>query len=63
MSNSDNKDLAEFFRQSRIQTPPIIMTKEHFEEILEVIDIRPRPSPALILAMDRARRMRESAQK
>jgi hypothetical protein len=61
--SSKNSDLADFFRKSRIQAPKILINEKLFEEILESVNTPLQPTPALILALDRARRIRESAQK
>lgn len=61
--SSENKDLAEFFRKSVIPTPRIIMTERDFNEVLEAVKNPPAPNPALILAMDKGRRLRESMKK
>jgi hypothetical protein len=63
MSESETKKLVRFFQAAIRGNPPIKVNEDEYKALCELIDIRPRPSPARILAMDRGRRLRESMQK
>jgi hypothetical protein len=59
----EREKLAETFRVGLKSNPPIKVTQKEFDALQAKIDIRPRPSPALILAMERGRKLRESLKK
>jgi hypothetical protein len=63
MSESATKKLVRFFQAGIRGNPPIKVNEDEYKALCEMIDIRPRPSPALILAMDRCRKLRESMKK
>jgi hypothetical protein len=63
MSESATKKLVRFFQAGIRGNPPIKVNEDEYKALCEMIDIRPRPSPALILAMDRGRKLRESMKK
>jgi uncharacterized protein (DUF1778 family) len=55
MSES-TKELLDLFNKEKIQRDAIFMTEGCFNELLEVIEKPPEPSPALRLAIEKARR-------
>jgi hypothetical protein len=63
MSESRTKKLTRFFQAGMRGNPPIKVSAEEYKALCELIENPPKPSPALLLAMDRARRKRESAPK
>lgn len=60
----DASNLAEFFDKSVIRQPVIYVSEKDYDEFLTLIENPPKPNPALILAMERARRkIKEREQK
>jgi hypothetical protein len=57
---TENEKLAECFRVGLKSNPPIRVTQKDYDALQAMIDIRPRPSPALVLAMERGRKLREA---
>ena len=60
MTDPEIKELAEEFREGIKNNPPIKLNAADYAAFCDRIENPPPPSPALILAMDRARRMREA---
>ena len=59
----EREKLAEAFRVGLKSNPPIKVSQKEFDALQAMIDIRPRPSPALIMAMERGRKLQESMKK
>jgi hypothetical protein len=59
----EKEKLAEALRVGLKSNPPIKVSQKEFDVLRAMIDIPSRPSPALILAMERGRKLRESMKK
>jgi hypothetical protein len=55
---TEKENLVETFRVGLKSNPPIKINRTEYEALVNLIDIRPRPAPALVLAMNRARERR-----
>lgn len=55
---TEREKLVETFKVGMKSNPPIKINQAEHEALMTLLDIRPRPAPALVLAMERARERR-----
>lgn len=59
---TENEKLVETLKAGLKRNPPIKVSLAEYNHLCDMIE-NPKPAPALILAMERGRRLRESAKK
>jgi uncharacterized protein (DUF1778 family) len=60
MSESATKKLVRFFQAGIRGNPPIKFNEVEYNALCEILENPPQPTPALILAMEKGRRLRDA---
>ena len=58
--DDEMKDLVECMKRGLKENPPIMLSAKDYAAFCERLENPPTPTPALILAIEKARRMREA---